>query len=99
MIIMKFGGTSVADGERIRGAAGLVFLGGAAAEPDGQRRPNRRSSRVESQHGGSFAMSAMINSEHLALPLFIAWSIKSTILKVGGVQLYRRGSAFFIGPA
>jgi ABC-type Co2+ transport system permease subunit len=48
-------------------------------------------------HPIGFAMSAMINTEHLALPLFIAWSIKSTMLKVGGVQLYRRGSAFFIG--
>ena len=48
-------------------------------------------------HPVGFAMSAMINSEHLALPVFIAWSIKSTMLKVGGVQFYRRGSAFFLG--
>ena len=48
-------------------------------------------------HPVGFAMGSMINTTSLALPVFIAWSLKSLILKFGGVQLYRRGSAFFIG--
>ncbi len=48
-------------------------------------------------HPVGFAMSAMINTEHLALPMFIAWSIKSILLSVGGVQLYRRAAPFFMG--
>jgi len=48
-------------------------------------------------HPVGFAMSAMINTEHLALPVFIAWSVKSVLLATGGVQLYRKGSALFFG--
>lgn len=48
-------------------------------------------------HPVGFAMSAMINTQHLALPVFISWSIKSALLSVGGVQLYQRAAPFFIG--
>jgi len=48
-------------------------------------------------HPVGFAMSAMINTQHLALPLFIAWAVKSGLLSIGGVQLYRRATPLFIG--
>jgi len=48
-------------------------------------------------HPVGFAMSAMINTQHLALPVFIAWAVKSALLAVGGVQLYRRATPLFIG--
>jgi hypothetical protein len=48
-------------------------------------------------HPVGFVMSAMINTQHLALPVFIAWSVKSMLLSAGGVQLYRRAIPLFIG--
>ena len=48
-------------------------------------------------HPIGFAMSAMINTQHLALPLFIAWSAKSILLAIGGAQLYRRATPYFLG--
>ena len=48
-------------------------------------------------HPIGFAMSAMINTQHLALPVFIAWSAKSILLSIGGVRLYRRAGPLFIG--
>ena len=48
-------------------------------------------------HPIGFATASMINTEHLAIPLFFAWAVKSMILKVGGVQLYRRSTPFFVG--
>ncbi|MDP6039745.1 MAG: hypothetical protein QGG64_14435, partial [Candidatus Latescibacteria bacterium] len=48
-------------------------------------------------HPIGFVMSAMINTRHLAIPIFFAWVIKSILLSVGGVQMYRRASPFFIG--
>lgn len=48
-------------------------------------------------HPVGFAMSAMINTQHLALPVFFAWAVKSVLLATGGVHLYRKGGAFFVG--
>lgn len=48
-------------------------------------------------HPVGFAMSAMINTEHLALPMFITWSVKATLLSAGGVQLYRKAIPLFLG--
>ena len=48
-------------------------------------------------HPIGLAMGSMINTTALALPVFIAWTLKSLILRFGGVQLFRRGSVFFIG--
>ena len=48
-------------------------------------------------HPIGFAMSAMINTRHLAMPIFFAWTLKSLLLLVGGVQQYRRSMPFFVG--
>jgi hypothetical protein len=48
-------------------------------------------------HPIGFATSAMINTNFLAVPFFIAWAVKSTVLKVGGVQLYRKTLPLFLG--
>jgi hypothetical protein len=48
-------------------------------------------------HPIGFAMSSMINTIHLAIPIFIAWVIKSVLLSVGGVQLVRRTTPLFVG--
>ena len=33
----------------------------------------------------------------LAFPVFTIWAIKTILLKVGGVQMYRKGQPFVIG--
>jgi len=48
-------------------------------------------------HPIGFATSAMINTNFLALPFFIAWVVKSSMLKIGGVQLYRKSLPLFLG--
>jgi hypothetical protein len=48
-------------------------------------------------HPIGFATSAMINTNFLALPFFIAWVVKSLMLKIGGVQLYRKSLPLFLG--
>jgi len=48
-------------------------------------------------HPVGFATSAMINTHALAMPIFLAWCTKSIILRVGGVQLYRRSMPLFVG--
>jgi len=48
-------------------------------------------------HPIGFATSAMINTNFLALPFFIAWVVKSLTLKIGGVQLYRKSLPLFLG--
>ena len=48
-------------------------------------------------HPIGFAMSAMINTRALAIPVFFAWAVKSILLSVGGVQMYRRSMPFFVG--
>jgi len=48
-------------------------------------------------HPIGFAMSAMINTQHLALPLFISWCAKSVLLAMGGARLYRRATPLFVG--
>lgn len=48
-------------------------------------------------HPIGFAMGSMINTQHLALPLFIAWCVKSVLLATGGARRYRRSAPLFIG--
>ncbi|MDA0709448.1 MAG: hypothetical protein O3B73_04475 [bacterium] len=48
-------------------------------------------------HPIGFATSAMINTNFLALPFFIAWMVKSALLKIGGVALYRKSLPLFLG--
>ena len=48
-------------------------------------------------HPIGYATSAMINTNFLAVPFFIAWAVKTTVLKVGGVQLYRKILPLFLG--
>jgi hypothetical protein len=48
-------------------------------------------------HPIGFATSTMINSNFLAVPFFIAWAVKLTVLQFGGVLLYRRTLPLFIG--
>ncbi|MDP6037585.1 MAG: hypothetical protein QGG64_03475, partial [Candidatus Latescibacteria bacterium] len=48
-------------------------------------------------HPIGYATSAMINTNFLGIPFFIAWAVKSTVLKVGGVQLYRKTLPLFLG--
>ncbi len=44
------------------------------------------------------ALQGMHMARRIVFPVFLAWAIKSVILKVGGVSLYRRGQSFYIGP-
>jgi hypothetical protein len=48
-------------------------------------------------HPIGFVTSTMINSNFLAVPFFLAWAVKATILQFGGVLLYRRTVPLFIG--
>ena len=48
-------------------------------------------------HPIGFATSAMINSNFLGVPFFIAWAVKSTVLNFGGVLLYRKSLPLFMG--
>ena len=43
------------------------------------------------------ALQGMYMARRIVFPVFLAWAYKSIILKVGGVQMYRRGQPFFIG--
>jgi hypothetical protein len=48
-------------------------------------------------HPIGFAVTA---SQSIILPFFtffMAWLIQTLILRIGGVQLYRRGQPFFLG--
>ncbi|MDA0745049.1 MAG: hypothetical protein O2954_00900, partial [bacterium] len=44
-----------------------------------------------------FATASMINTNFLVVPFFLAWVVKSTVLSLGGVQLYRKTLTLFIG--
>jgi len=44
-----------------------------------------------------FALQGMWMARRIVFPVFLTWAYKSIVLKVGGVQLYRRGQPFFIG--
>lgn len=48
-------------------------------------------------HPVGFAVSSSWSMQLLWLPLFIAWVIKLTILRYGGLRLYRRALPFFLG--
>ena len=48
-------------------------------------------------HPIGFATSAMINSNFLGVPFFIAWAVKVIVLKFGGVLLYRKSLPLFMG--
>jgi len=48
-------------------------------------------------HPIGFAMSAMTNTRHLAIPIFMSWAAKSLLITMGGVQLYRKAQPFFLG--
>jgi hypothetical protein len=48
-------------------------------------------------HPIGFATSTMINSNFLGVPFFIAWAVKSMVLKMGGVVLYRKTLPLFLG--
>lgn len=48
-------------------------------------------------HPIGFVTSSMINTNFLAVPFFVAWGVKSIILRMGGARLYRRGMPLFIG--
>lgn len=42
-------------------------------------------------------MAAGDNTASLAMPVFIAWACKATLMRVGGVALYRRSKPLFLG--
>ncbi|MDP6038953.1 MAG: hypothetical protein QGG64_10410, partial [Candidatus Latescibacteria bacterium] len=44
-----------------------------------------------------FALQGMYMARRIVFPVFLMWAYKTIILKVGGVQLYRKGQPFFIG--
>jgi hypothetical protein len=48
-------------------------------------------------HPIGFATAAMINTNFLAVPFFLAWVAKSLLLGLGGVQLYRKALPLFVG--
>ncbi len=43
------------------------------------------------------ALQGMPMSRRLPFPVFTVWLYKTIVLKIGGVQMYRRGQPFFIG--
>lgn len=48
-------------------------------------------------HPIGFATASMINTNFLAIPFFIAWAVKSTVLRMGGVPLYQKSLPLFMG--
>ena len=48
-------------------------------------------------HPLGLAISASDNSKSIAIPVFMAWSIKLILIRIGGVSLYRRAKPFFLG--
>ena len=48
-------------------------------------------------HPIAFPISAMWTTHHLMASIFIAWMVKSVVLRYGGVTLYRRTRPFFLG--
>jgi len=48
-------------------------------------------------HPVGYAVSSSWSMHLLWLPMFIAWLIKLTILRYGGLKLYRRALPFFLG--
>jgi len=44
-----------------------------------------------------FAAGAVYPVNNVIFPIFVAWALKSIILRIGGVQGYRAGRPFFIG--
>ena len=43
------------------------------------------------------ALQGMYMARRIVFPVFLAWGIKSIVLRIGGVSLYRRGQPFFLG--
>jgi hypothetical protein len=48
-------------------------------------------------HPIAFPISAMWTTHHLMPSIFIAWLVKSVVLRYGGVTLYRSTRPFFLG--
>ena len=48
-------------------------------------------------HPAGLAVAPMWMIRHIALSVFVAWAIKSVILRYGGIGLYRQARPFFIG--
>jgi cation transporter-like permease len=48
-------------------------------------------------HPVGYAVSSSWSLAVLWVPLLIAWAIKSTILRIGGLAAYRRALPFFLG--
>ncbi len=43
------------------------------------------------------ALQGMYMARRIVFPVFTAWAIKTVVLRIGGVGLYRRGQPFFLG--
>lgn len=74
----------------------IAFMGGGAVVTAGlmvlrYRFPNWP------LHPIGFAAGPVYPVNSVVFPLFIAWAVKSVILRVGGVRAYRSASPFFIG--
>ena len=48
-------------------------------------------------HPIGFAAAPVYPVNNMVFPIFIAWALKSIILKVGGVRAYRAAGPLFIG--
>jgi hypothetical protein len=48
-------------------------------------------------HPVGYAVSSSWSMNLLWMPMLIAWAIKLTILRYGGLRLYRQGLPFFLG--
>lgn len=48
-------------------------------------------------HPIGFAAGPVYPVNRVVFPLFIAWAIKSAVVRIGGVRAYRSGRPFFIG--
>ena len=48
-------------------------------------------------HPIGLVLSASDNHKSMVLPVFIAWAVKSVLMRIGGVHLYRQSKPLFLG--
>jgi hypothetical protein len=48
-------------------------------------------------HPVGFAIASSFATDHAAFSIFVAWFVKTIVMRVGGVSLYKRSQSFFVG--
>ncbi|HIG45634.1 MAG TPA: hypothetical protein EYQ20_04135 [candidate division Zixibacteria bacterium] len=48
-------------------------------------------------HPVGFAIASSFATDHAAFSIFVAWFIKSIVLRAGGVSMYKKSQSFFLG--